>query len=189
MPPLNLLLSMVFFLFLFGGTGEPSGYPVSPLSPQKEPLPAFMVRTLEGRKIDSRALKGKIVVLNFWFTACKPCVLEIPELNALVESYRADTNVVFLAPALDQAAAITPFLEKHPFAYQVIPDAGNLTRETFGIRSFPTHLIADRNGNIHYRSVGYSSHSANGSTVDGIKNKIRQLLYETAAPSTNASSQ
>jgi len=46
------------------------------------------------------SLKGKIFVINFWFLECKPCVIEIPELNKIVEKHKSE-EVLFLAFAMN----------------------------------------------------------------------------------------
>ena len=144
-----------------------------------QPLPRFQATTLDGRQVDSRALKGKVVVLNFWFIACKPCIMEMPELNELVETFSKDTNVVFLAPALDGPAALKPFLLEKEFRYQVIPAARTLAKETFLVNSYPTHLVADKKGNIVYRPVGYATtNKGEGGTVDLMRQKITALLKD-----------
>src|SRR6185312_613814 len=50
--------------------------------------PDFTVADLNGKMYKLSDLKGKTVVLNFWFTTCAPCVTEMPELNRLIEKYK-----------------------------------------------------------------------------------------------------
>lgn len=51
-------------------------------------VPNFNVRTINGESVTLSELKGKVVVINFWFEACAPCIAEIPALNRLKEDYR-----------------------------------------------------------------------------------------------------
>lgn len=69
----------------------------SPLLDQ--PAPLFEIKDLTGKTVHLEALKGKVVVLNFWFVECKPCVSEIPELNELVFDFQKE-DIVFMALAL-----------------------------------------------------------------------------------------
>ena len=57
--------------------------------------PVFSVKDIQGNKKSLNSLKGKIIILNFWFIECKPCVREMPELNNLVKKYKND-NVEFI---------------------------------------------------------------------------------------------
>ena len=51
--------------------------------------------TIDGEKYDTTSLKGKVVVLNFWFVDCPPCRKEIPELNKLVKKYDKKRHCFF----------------------------------------------------------------------------------------------
>lgn len=131
----------------------------------------FTTRDLEGNKVQLEDYRGKVVALNFWFIGCKPCVMEMPELNELVEKYEKE-DIVFLAIALDKGSSIEKFLKKTAFDYQIIPDGRSVTGE-YGIFSYPTHLILDRDGKVVFSQQGYFS---------GLKytldRKIRDLLSE-----------
>ncbi|MHC4991712.1 MAG: TlpA family protein disulfide reductase, partial [Planctomycetota bacterium] len=115
----------------------------------------FEVTDLDGVEYRLAELKGKVVVLNFWFIGCAPCRVEIPGLNQLVESYAERDDVVFIAFAMDPADALREFLAEKPFDYAIVPSAGHLT-QLFEARSYPTHLIIDREGRIAARLVGGS---------------------------------
>jgi peroxiredoxin len=49
--------------------------------------PNFEATTLDNKRIELSKLKGQVVVINFWFTRCQPCIEEMPGFNKLVESY------------------------------------------------------------------------------------------------------
>ncbi|WP_224249944.1 TlpA disulfide reductase family protein [Hyalangium gracile] len=112
-----------------------------------ERAPPFDVTDLEGRRYTLGALSGKIVVLNFWFKDCPPCRHERRALNRVVARYQSNPGVVFLAPALDKADELRPFLSRYPLHYAVIPEAEELA-ETYGVSGFPTHVVIGRDGNI-----------------------------------------
>jgi peroxiredoxin len=122
----------------------------SPLLDQ--PAPLFEVKDLKGKTVHLEALKGKVVVLNFWFVECKPCVSEIPELNELVLDFQKD-DVVFMALGLNKAEQLKKFLKKTPFNYQIVPDAMEVATQ-FGVSGFPTSIVIDQNGVIRYISLG-----------------------------------
>jgi len=56
--------------------------------------PDFSAVDMNGNSYSLGILKGKVVVINFWFVECKPCVIEMPELNEIVEKYKSE-EVVF----------------------------------------------------------------------------------------------
>lgn len=114
--------------------------------------PAFKVTALDGKKYELSALKGKVVVLNFWGIGCAPCVREIPALNQLPKRYKGK-NVVFLAIAGDDKDSLKPFLAKHPFDYQVV-ERGFKSTQAYGVDSFPQHVVIDKQGRIVARLSG-----------------------------------
>lgn len=115
----------------------------------------FKTTDMYGNKINTSELKGKTVVLNFWFINCPPCRAEIPHLNKLVEKYKDDKNIVFLAVALDDASEIETFLKSIPFSYQII-DKGRWIATNFSINSYPTNVVIDKEGIVRFHSTGYS---------------------------------
>lgn len=117
-------------------------------------LPSSVFTDMQGKVLSTSDLKGKVMVLNFWFVACKPCLREIPQLNKLVEQYK-NKDVVFLALALDKAPAIQKLLEKSPFHYTIIPDMERYAQQ-LKVESYPTNIVVDQKGMIRDVSTGYS---------------------------------
>jgi peroxiredoxin len=109
--------------------------------------PSFDVKDLEGKRYTLSELAGKVVVLNFWFTACSACRSEREELNDVVYLFQNDPDVVFLAPALDPADALKAFLPQNPFRYAVVPDAEELA-DAYNVSTYPTHVVIGRDGRI-----------------------------------------
>ena len=124
---------------------------------RKPDAPAFSVTSLDGEKFELAALRGKIVVLNFWFTGCEPCVAEFNKLNGLVEKFK-NKEVVFIAPTLDNVTTLTPFLTEHTFKYHIVPNATSLIVNTYrdgsGNVVFPTHIVIDKDGKLDTRVTG-----------------------------------
>lgn len=116
--------------------------------------PDLAFKTLDGREAKLADLKGKVVVLNFWFIGCAPCRVEIPGLNKLVEEYKGK-DVVFLAFASDEEKLLREFLEESPFKYEIVPRAG-AAAGLFGVSVYPTHIIIDKAGAVAYFLTGGS---------------------------------
>lgn len=133
-----------------------------------KPLPELRLRDIKGNIYDANSLKGKVVVLNFWFLACKPCRQEMPELNELVSKYKG-RGVIFLGLGLDGEDAIQKFLQKTPFNYSIVPNTTELSYKTFGISSWPTHIVVDQDGIIRLVDVG--------NTTDNLK-QLKKTLAE-----------
>lgn len=77
--------------------------------------PDFKAATINGDTIELKKLRGKVVVINFWFIGCAPCIAEIPALNKLAEEYESE-DVVFIAFSENTKKAILDeFLPKYTF--------------------------------------------------------------------------
>ncbi|MDE2742659.1 MAG: TlpA disulfide reductase family protein [Gemmatimonadota bacterium] len=117
-------------------------------------MPNVTVTRLDGSTIDLTALRGKPVVINWWHTACSPCIAETPELNKLVEKYEG-RDVEFLAIANNEMAELPPFLKKHPFSYDIVLGNGEAMR-VLG-QAYPRHVIVNSRGKVVLDLGGGSS--------------------------------
>ena len=131
--------------------------------------PPFSATDINGNEYSLESLKGKIIVLNFWFVKCKPCVQEMPELNELVETYK-NKDVVFLGFGTNDKSKINTFLETNKFSYAIIPNSKPIVSD-YMVSSYPTHIIIDKNSNIVYKTAGLSE-----TTVKDIDNTIKSLM-------------
>ncbi len=132
-----------------------------------EKAPNFTTKDLEGNIIDLQDFKGQYVLLNFWFVGCKPCIMEMPELNELVEEFKPQ-GINFLAIGLDSPERVNKFLESKDFDYTLLPNGRFISKE-YGVTSYPTHLLLDREGKVIYSQQGYFS---------GLKYALRKRLSD-----------
>ncbi len=73
-----------------------------------EPAPDFVLTTYDGQEINSKELAGKVVVLNFWASWCKPCEQEAADLETAWRYYEPSGNVVFLGTAYTDTPTESP---------------------------------------------------------------------------------
>ncbi|MEH6537276.1 MAG: TlpA disulfide reductase family protein [Psychroserpens sp.] len=132
-------------------------------------LSALKLEDLNGNIHTLESLKGKVVLMNFWFIHCKPCVAEIPDLNDLKQKFKGK-DVVFLAVALDSNKSLETFLETHEFDFTIIPRGSVLARD-LRIPYYPYNVILDKTGKLHYVSGVLSLNIMNR-----LKRKINGLL-------------
>lgn len=107
--------------------------------------PNFNVKTISGVTLRLSELKGKVVVINFWFEACAPCVAEISALNQLKEEYK-ENDVVFIAFGRDDTQSIRNFLESRTFNFHHVSSDYDLTKDYCLIGGWPTNMVLDKNG-------------------------------------------
>ena len=135
----------------------------------------FKVKDIEGNTIDLRDPKGKIIVMNFWFINCPPCKREIPDLNELVAEFGSDSNIIFVAVALDDKAALQQFVKTSPFRYQIV-DNGRFFAQDYGVKYYPTHAIFDGEGKVYFHTSGLAHN-----TIYWIRKSIKELVEKRAA--------
>jgi len=121
---------------------------------EKKPAPGFEVKTLDGETLRLADLKGKVVVLNFWFIGCAPCRVEMPGLNKLVEKFKG-AEVVFIGFASDDEAQLREFLKKNPFNYKIVAGASSIAKQ-YGVSAYPTHVLINKQGQIEFTMTGGS---------------------------------
>lgn len=116
-------------------------------------MPELSLKTVTGEKIETKDLKGKVIVINLWFTTCQPCIAELPALNRLVEEYK-NKNVVFLGISTDTKAMLdADFFPKHKFDFKIIADGNDICKK-IGRTGFPTFYIIDTTGKVRDAWIG-----------------------------------
>jgi thiol-disulfide isomerase/thioredoxin len=124
--------------------------------------PAFDITTITGKKISLSEIKDKVVILNFWFTSCGPCIREFKALNKLVDEFSSQ-DVEFISFALDEKSKLDTFLIKHQFKYEVVGEAKQIA-ELYQVETFPFSIVLDKNHSVV--KMLHSSRSAHPSEME-----------------------
>ena len=130
------------------------------------PIPAldFTLTDQFGNTHTLEEYKGKTILLNFWATWCGPCRSEMPDLQSIYEDYgKNEKDLVVLgvaAPNLGQEgseADITAFLEENGYTYPTLMNTDASLFYSYGISSFPTTFMIDKDGNVYGYIIGAQS--------------------------------
>jgi thiol-disulfide isomerase/thioredoxin len=95
-----------------------------------------------GERVTLAASRGRITVLDFWATWCKPCLAAMPKLDQLA---RANPEIAVIAVNLDDAAAARALFDQRHYAMTLVADDGDAS-ERFGVSSIPHTVVLDRRG-------------------------------------------
>ncbi len=118
--------------------------------------PDFVLTTFDDQQIDSRDLQGKVIVLNFWASWCKPCEQEAADLETAWRYYQPRGDVVFLGLAwTDTPTESAKYLNKFDISYPNGPDLGTRISQAFNRNmGVPETYIIDQEGTLHYIKIG-----------------------------------
>ena len=112
-------------------------------------VPKFDVPDINAKWINIEELKGKVVVMNFWFIGCVGCMEEIPKLSAMADKFKDNDNVVFLAVANNTPQDLRGFLRGKEFNYRHIGQGLSLVK-LFNFNGYPKNIVIGRDGKIIY---------------------------------------
>ncbi len=121
-----------------------------------KPAPDVEFSTTTGQPMQLKALRGKMVLVNFWATTCSGCIAEMPRL---IEAYRRHRQqgfeLIAVAMAYDPPEQVSAYARKNALPFPVVLDAGGSLARDFGdIRLTPTAILIDKQGNIVRTMVG-----------------------------------
>jgi cytochrome c biogenesis protein CcmG/thiol:disulfide interchange protein DsbE len=135
-----------------------------------ETIPNFTLKTFDGQQISLADQKGKVVVINFWASWCKPCEDEAAALEQAWHKYKPDGKVVFLGiDYADTEPQALAFLKKFAVTYPNGPDLRTAVSQLFRITGVPETYILDREGRLQYAKKGpFQSVDEITSVVDGL---------------------
>ncbi len=120
---------------------------------ESQPAPNFSF-TLDGQTTELAALRGRVVVLNFWATWCPPCVDEMPSLQRLHESL-SDEGLVVLGISVDESrAAYESFLRTHGITFPNHHDPEKRISTLYGTFMYPETYIISKNGLLVRKVIG-----------------------------------
>jgi len=104
---------------------------------------------VDGRKVDLKQMKGKVVLVDFWATWCGPCVAEVPALKKTYDAYHAKGFEIIGISLDDKKRDLLDFTKKHEMAWPQHFDGQHWNNEIsfrFGINSVPTQWLVDKKG-------------------------------------------
>jgi thiol-disulfide isomerase/thioredoxin len=119
-----------------------------------EAVPPFLVRDISGGVVSTAALKGKVVIINFWATWCGPCREEIPELIALQSQFRDTLQIIGVSEDEAPPEQVAKFAQKAGINYPVVMANDALEKEYGGIPALPTSFLVNKDGRVVQKDVG-----------------------------------
>jgi cytochrome c biogenesis protein CcmG/thiol:disulfide interchange protein DsbE len=124
-------------------------------------LPDVNVKTLEGEEVSASAFDndGKPIVVHFWATWCKPCILELNTIDEEYADWQEETGVKIIIVSIDDArnaAKVKPFVSGKGWTYEVYSDVNGTLKEAMGVENVPHSFLLDGNKNIVWEADSFS---------------------------------
>ncbi len=138
----------------------------------------FLSNFANGNPLAGGGLAGQIVLVDFWATWCGPCLKAIPDTNALAAKYAGDGVIVLGICTSSGQEKFGQVIREHGIRYPVARDPSERTKQAWGIRSYPSLALVDRNGIV--RAIGLTPSRAGMA--------VAELLKEQPEPRRLASS-
>lgn len=143
-----------------GGRGDVGGpwarLSARPAAPQAgDAAPEAELETLDGDHIWVSQLRGKVVVLDFWASWCRPCIAALPSLKKLAQAH-GDRPFLLLSISGDtNGRKLRDFVANHEMGWTQCWDGNSDAQRTYGVRAFPTSFLIDPAGRIRYVKTGW----------------------------------
>lgn len=114
----------------------------------------FTLTNLEGKKIKLSDFRGKMVVLDFWATWCRPCLVSFPKMQELVTKYKNDNIEFFFINTWERKEKaiikenVSKFIKENNYSFNVLFDFEDKIVADYKIKGIPTKIVIDKDGNI-----------------------------------------
>ena len=139
--------SMIAFIVLASSPGQNPAWSMGERPPAVGPTATdFGLPDLDGRQIRLSDYRGKMVLLNFWATWCKPCTTEMPAMQAAYDKLRDHGLVVLAVNELEDTAKVRQHIETYGHTFPVLMDRSNKVANMFGVFGLPVTVFIDQNG-------------------------------------------
>jgi peroxiredoxin len=163
------LLFLFLSLCIITACGSPAIRSATPAIQKGTSPPDLLGETLDGHEIHLSDFSGKIVVLIFWKTWCDACRKELIETKALLHAYQ-NKFIVYAINIGETPDVVRKFRRLFRISYPVLVDPQAIIISSYGIKAWPTTIIINRQGRVHWTSIG--------SEVENMRQEIEVLLRE-----------
>ena len=151
----RLALIIVLLVLVGGGVYIYSNLPTASTAVVGAAAPDFQLEDTKGNQVSLTALRGKVVLVNFWATWCPPCREEMPSMEKLNQLMAGDDFVMLAVNAEKDGRTVVPaFLEKAPYSFTILYDDEAVVQTLYGVYKFPESFIIRKDGTIAEKIVG-----------------------------------
>ncbi len=137
------------------------------------PAADFSLPSRGGQPVSLSALRGQVVLINFWATWCGPCRKEMPLLEQIQKKYAPLGFTMLGVNVEEDTTQMEAFLGDVPVTFPVLLDPANRVSKLYDVAAMPSTVIVDRKGNVRFIHQGYQP-----GDESRYQDVIRQLIRE-----------
>lgn len=146
---------LLSFLFVMLVAGRVMAQDIAPM------LPDIKVKDLQGSMVSTASFSngGKPIIISFWATWCKPCVLELNTIADEYEDWIEETGVKLIAISIDDArnaSKVAPFVQGRAWDYEVYIDENSDFKRAMSVNNVPHTFVLNGKGEIMWSHNSYS---------------------------------
>jgi peroxiredoxin len=175
------LAGLLVIAFVWVLASRSAGSALPPAAQTNRPAPDFALAGIDGKTVRLSDYRGKVVLLNFWYTGCAPCREETPALEAAYKKL-APQGLQIIGmnvranerKGADGDADIRAFIAAHGVSYPIALDTDSQSGRDYQVYVLPTSLMIDREGKIRYLLFS-------ATTTDAVEALFNKLQQETSA--------
>ncbi len=116
-------------------------------------LPSMTIPMVNGKQFSSSDYHDKPLIVHFWATWCPTCKLEISNFNTIAKEY----NLITIAVQSGSNEELKKFMQEKGLEFPLINDRNGVLAKKFAITAYPTTFIFDKDGEVAFSEVGYTS--------------------------------
>ncbi len=121
------------------------------------PAPEISFTDLDGKTVNLKDLRGKVVFIDFWATWCGPCRMEMPHIEKLYQEFKGNEEIAFLGASNEEKSTVTGFLKKNQYSFPIVLVKAEDAAGKFKVSSIPAGFVIDAEGIIRAHMIGTQS--------------------------------
>ncbi len=121
-----------------------------------QPFPETVQLRTDNGPVTLDALKGQVILLDFWASWCGPCRQSFPWMNQMQTRFEKDGLKVIAVNLDSERDAADAFLEENPAVFDIAFDPEGRSAEAMNVLGMPMSFLIDRKGLIRHSLVGFS---------------------------------
>jgi peroxiredoxin len=118
----------------------------------------FTMTSLEGKTYSLAALRGHVVLLNFWATWCPPCRKEMPDMEKLYQRFESK-GLIVLAVSDEDKDTVATFEAKQKYTFPILLDPDRKVNDSFNVEGIPKSFLFDREGKLVAQAIDMRTES------------------------------